>query len=106
MRDKVIFHNASKNLSMLAKSDPEWLDFARRVLKTWDIGEVSLQAAVAMGLKQAYELGRAGTPPVKDNPVPAEIDDDETYLTLRARVLSKPLPSLTKVTKPVRISRR
>jgi hypothetical protein len=52
-----------KELERLSREEPFWINEARRVIQLWVEGEHMHVAAIAVCLKQAYENGKAASPP-------------------------------------------
>jgi hypothetical protein len=80
-------------LEQLREEAPEFLDFARIVLREWKPGEANLMTVMAAGLREAYRMGLEKEP-VRPQPL---LDEEEgVYSNLLRRthpvVTTKPAP--------------
>lgn len=63
MRRKDVIHSPMHELEDLKEQIPEWVNYARQVVNRWESGKTLLESVLALGLKEAYEMGVAGMPP-------------------------------------------
>lgn len=96
----VRFAAAYKKMHKAGQADPAWFDRARDVLKRADSGDTLLLHALADGLREAYEAGKAGRglPPLKLVEPGSTKTEQETATAWRAEARPAPAPA-TRITR-------
>lgn len=85
---------------------PEWMAFANKAINPWGSGDFTLQHVVAIALEDAYNMGKAGTPPPEwVPPVRAELGglyDFASHLKKKPKPIEAPPPPASKVMRRTR----
>lgn len=89
--------NPAKDLEKLQKESPEFLKATHVILSRWSKDEEYLVALMARGLREMYERGRKGLPPVLETE-----NITEEKVRPRTRPVAKPAPEPEETHAPAR----